>query len=869
MATFTNALTLTSFNAYNNQSYGVLNAYWNGWGSSYGFAGNRPSVPCSYTSVFKVKTGSFLGAAQSLTFSFGMTLEYASTIYLRASLTSTEPTSTSSYIGTTLGADSGRLVSGDVTLSGIESTETTFNITLTSDSIQPNKTYYLVLSPYPTSNSSYAKVLPASFSGYVTYSASATVVSAGSGTIGSSLAITMTNDGMSHELTYSFEGVSGTIGTTTSSSYTWAVPVSLAGQIPAATSGTCRITCTSDAGSTYVDITLTVPDVSAFRPSISSVSISLDNSMNSTVEGWGIYLQGFSKLIINAEATAGYSTIASWRIDYIIGSISGTGSGASLSLSQTSPILMQPGMYPVSLTVTDARGRIATADDVDYFTVHAYSTPNITDPVMYRCTSDGVRDDENGTYLYSSGTPTFSSCDGHNSVSTQFEYKERSAANYVSAAFGAVVGGGSINVLKSYNMRIVVRDALNTFYYDGIVSTQAVSMNIKPAQDGGVCFGGYAQEDKSVELADGWKLRIPSLNDIMIGDTPLSELIGSGGAGGGGSVSSAYPVGAIFISTVSTNPSTLLGFGVWKRIEDTFLLACGSAYSAGSVGGEATHQLTNDELPSHSHSCSHSHDLGSHTHGAGSYASDSVTHFHYASLSHAACNNFKGYMMRDNGSTSYSGEYAAVGSSAAKGFSMDTAMSISVGNNTHSHSMTGTSGAASGNTGSYSGNTGNTGSGSFHNNMPPYLAVYVWERMPDDYVPATPTYSVSSVSGATYGFALNANGYYESANAGVDSSYSICKLTFNCQGKCLYLDCINYAEGTWDFGLIGNVDSTLSLSNSTDSSVLKSFSGLQSADVVSVQVGAYTGEHYLYIKYKKDSSVNKNNDSLQFKVRFV
>ena len=59
--------------------------------------------------------------------------------------------------------------------------------------------------------------------------------------------ITMTNDGMSHELTYSFEGVTGTIGTTTSSSYTWAVPVSLAGQIPAATSGTCRITCTSDA----------------------------------------------------------------------------------------------------------------------------------------------------------------------------------------------------------------------------------------------------------------------------------------------------------------------------------------------------------------------------------------------------------------------------------------------------------------------------------------------------------------------------------------------------------------------------------------------------------------------------------------------
>lgn len=57
-----------------------------------------------------------------------------------------------------------------------------------------------------------------------------------------------------------------------------------------------------------------------------------------------------------------------------------------------------------------------------------------------------------------------------------------------------------------------------------------------------------------------------------------------------------YPVGSIYMSTVSTNPSTYFG-GTWERIQDRFLLGAGSTYNAGSTGGEATHKLTYDELP--------------------------------------------------------------------------------------------------------------------------------------------------------------------------------------------------------------------------------------------------------------------------------
>ncbi len=61
-----------------------------------------------------------------------------------------------------------------------------------------------------------------------------------------------------------------------------------------------------------------------------------------------------------------------------------------------------------------------------------------------------------------------------------------------------------------------------------------------------------------------------------------------------------YPVGAIYISASEVNPSVLFG-GTWEQVQDRFLLGAGSSYQAGSVGGEATHTLTIDEMPRHNH----------------------------------------------------------------------------------------------------------------------------------------------------------------------------------------------------------------------------------------------------------------------------
>lgn len=61
-----------------------------------------------------------------------------------------------------------------------------------------------------------------------------------------------------------------------------------------------------------------------------------------------------------------------------------------------------------------------------------------------------------------------------------------------------------------------------------------------------------------------------------------------------------YPVGSIYMSVSDINPNLLFGIGELEAIEDRFLLGAGFRMS-GEIGGEETHTLTIDELPSHSH----------------------------------------------------------------------------------------------------------------------------------------------------------------------------------------------------------------------------------------------------------------------------
>ena len=142
------------------------------------------------------------------------------------------------------------------------------------------------------------------------------------------------------------------------------------------------------------------------------------------------------------------------------------------------------------------------------------------------------------------------------------------------------------------------------------------------------------------------------------------------------------------------------------------------------------------------------------------------------------------------------------------------------------------------------------------------IAIQVFEQLPF-------SYTVEPVSGATYGFELNSAGYYESKNKGKHNSYAICKVNIvNSVGKKVYFDCINYGEKRYDYGMLSNINTELSKSNSADtSSKLKiGFKYSNSSSVQTVEYGVVEG--YVYVKYIKDNSGSNGNDTLQFKVRF-
>ena len=200
--------------------------------------------------------------------------------------------------------------------------------------------------------------------------------------------------------------------------------------------------------------------------------------------------------------------------------------------------------------------------------------------------------------------------------------------------------------------------------------------------------------------------------------------------------SKLYPIGSVYISFNSADPSTLFG-GTWQRLKDTFLLVNGDSYAPNTTGGSATKTIAVSNMPSHNHSVSSS---GSHTHSATTSTAGVHTHTRgtmnitgsitnsssdddlmtYAdsvtssgALSVGTSRGKRAYKP-DTSETQYG--YDSIGFNGADGWSGSTSNS---GNHTHTVSLSG---------GNHTHTTNNVGGGVPLNIMPPYTTVYAWRR---------------------------------------------------------------------------------------------------------------------------------------------
>ena len=174
-------------------------------------------------------------------------------------------------------------------------------------------------------------------------------------------------------------------------------------------------------------------------------------------------------------------------------------------------------------------------------------------------------------------------------------------------------------------------------------------------------------------------------------------------------LSKAYPVGAIYCSTVETNPHDLFGFGTWEYIEQgRVLLSQGDKYSAGSTGGAETHTLTVQEMPSHKHGGA-TGDGGAHTHTG--IASEAGEHTHTGVVYNAG-----------GGNGPYRG---ARGLEILKVIPYDKSiLDVSINKaGAHNHDVT-INGASN-----HTHTINVEGEGQAHSIVQPYLSVYMWKRV--------------------------------------------------------------------------------------------------------------------------------------------
>jgi len=239
--------------------------------------------------------------------------------------------------------------------------------------------------------------------------------------------------------------------------------------------------------------------------------------------------------------------------------------------------VMSAGTHTIKYYATDNNGISSSDSSTLSLLYETYTAPVIDKLTSQRWSSNSssghAQDD--GTYARLSLAFTPGKI-GSTNLTTKWKVQVSSFTSTDQATSGAVVFSGSILGDGTYQVRYSIWDA---YVSTPIVRADTISMAGRGALDlfydngvHGVGFGTAGEAGKANFKFTPYfecNSRMVSLVDIV------------------------YPVGSIYISTKSTNPSSLFPSTTWARITDTFLYAGtdSGTYKVGSTGGDKTQTL--------------------------------------------------------------------------------------------------------------------------------------------------------------------------------------------------------------------------------------------------------------------------------------
>ena len=360
-------------------------------------------------------------------------------------------------------------------------------------------------------------------------------VSSSSTSLGSALTISTnrSNNAATHTLSYRFGNASGLIGSDIGDAVSWTPPLSLASEIPSATSGVCTITCNSFingkiTGSRTCTVTLTVP--STVAPSISSVIL---QDTNETVAAKiGAFVKSLSTLSVTITAEGIYgSSISSYRtmLDGATYTAASFTAGKKLSAA---------GDMTLTVSVTDSRGRTATYTTV--FQVLDYAVPSIRQFSVERCNADGSSAQVDGTKARFSFQGSVSPLNNKNSFSCVVYYKLKNAeawtqayavnaASYTLAVSNQLLSQ-TYDALSSYDVKIRLADYFQKVEQAVSIGTKGVILDFL-ADGTGIGIGKVAETPGAIEC--GWPLKLSSPLAIAYGGTGATSAANALAALGG------------------------------------------------------------------------------------------------------------------------------------------------------------------------------------------------------------------------------------------------------------------------------------------------------------------------------------------------